>query len=179
MTAATEVVPYLIDCSVSVQPAHRTLIVKPVAVGGSGGLAWRESWRGLLAAEQSGWADALTIPKAFFAGLELKSVYVAADPLWPGLKFTFKIGDQDYENLVYRKGLYAVATVDLSSHRFTAVRFRHRGDGSAVSDDTVASRSRTEIEQGIRTSPRGDERWEWNTTSRRRQDVPWLQARNP
>ena len=53
-------------------------------------------------------------------------MYAEADPLLPLLRFTFQDGDRDYETLAYRKGLYAQVTVDLNSHRFTAVRFKHR-----------------------------------------------------
>ena len=125
--AATETVPrpYLIDCSVRNDPvAARTLLVKPVEPsGGHVGLAWREAWRAQVLADQRGHAE--YVP-SFYAGFELVAVYPAADPMLPLLRFVFQVGDTFYEKLAYRKGLYAVATVDLNSRRFTAVRFSHR-----------------------------------------------------
>ena len=126
-TAATEVKPqpFLIDCTVRNDPVEpRTLLVKPVEPsGGRVGHAWREAWRAQVLADERGHYD--YVP-AFYAGFELVTVYSEADPMLPALRFTFQVGDTDYEKLAYRKGLFAVATVDLNSHRFTAVRFNHR-----------------------------------------------------
>ena len=125
--SATEVKPqpYLIDCSVRNDPvAARTLLVKPVEpVSGHAGQAWRQAWRAQVLADERGQYDYV---QAFYAGLELVAVYSEADPMLPLLRFTFQVGDTDYEKLAYRKGLSAQATVDLNSHRFTAVRFKHR-----------------------------------------------------
>ena len=125
--AASEVVPqpHLIDCAVTIVSASRTLIVQPAATGEYGGLAFREAWQALLSAEQSGWRDSLSV-WASFAGFELVTVHSAADPDRPVLRFSFQVGDLDYENLVYKRGLFAIATIDVNSHRFLAVRFGHR-----------------------------------------------------
>ena len=129
--SATEVKPqpYLIDCTVRNDPVEpRTLLVKPVEPGSGTrglrtGLAWREAWRAQVLADERGHYE--YVP-AFYAGFELVAVDPKADPMLPLLRFTFQVGDPDYERLAYRKGLWAVATVDLNSHRFTAVRFNHR-----------------------------------------------------
>ncbi len=116
--------PYLIDCSVRNDPvAARTLLVKPAPSSGYAGHVWREAWRAQVLADERGHAE--YVP-SFYAGFELVTVYPAADPMLPLLRFMFQVGDTDYEKLAYRKGLSARATVDLNSHRFTAVRFNHR-----------------------------------------------------
>ena len=92
MTAATEVKPqpYLIDCSVrNDRVTPRTLVVKPVESSGYAGLAWREAWRAQLLADQRGHSE--SVP-AFFVGTELLTVYAAADPLLPLLRFRLAIG---------------------------------------------------------------------------------------
>ncbi len=96
--SATEVKPqpYLIDCWVRNDPvAARTLLVKPVEpVSGHAGQAWRQAWRAQVLADERGQYDYV---QAFYAGLELVAVYSEADPMLPLLRFTFQVGDTDYE----------------------------------------------------------------------------------
>ena len=60
-----------------------------------------------------------------FAG-EVLLTFAEPDPDLPLLRFRFQVGDPAYEKLTRKRGLYAVASVNLNSYRFLMVTFKHQ-----------------------------------------------------
>jgi hypothetical protein len=130
VTAAATPVPspHAVDAVVTPIISERTLVVRlSDTASGYQRLCWREAWRALKSAENSGWrnnvqtlwADAPDSRRVAFATL--------GDDLWGGmLKFTFPSGVQAFQQLIGAPGLTATVWLDRSSHRFLSVNFKNR-----------------------------------------------------
>lgn len=109
-------------------PLSRTLHVRQAEpVGGLERLLWRQAWLALRAAEAAGWpADG---PPAVWANTPSARQVVHGGPGDGGtLVFRFPTGGTaGFGELIGRPGLSALVTIDLGSHWFLGVTFRHAG----------------------------------------------------
>jgi hypothetical protein len=88
-------------------------------------LLWTQAWQQLRRAHEAGW-PAGGAPWVFAeAPKSYRAIHgIPADG--GQLSFTWPVGSPGFAELVGRPGLYALATVDMSSHFFSAVKFLHR-----------------------------------------------------
>jgi hypothetical protein len=104
----------------------RTLTVRQAEpASGYESALWQSGWQALRRAHAAGWppdaapwvwADA---PKSYQV--------VHGVPVDGGaLSFTWPVGSAGFAELVGRPGLYAIVTVDISTHYFSTAKFLHR-----------------------------------------------------
>jgi hypothetical protein len=124
----TEVMPRpkAVTAAVFADVIGRTLTVRQAEpASGYERLLWTQAWQALRRAYAAGWpADG---PPWVFADAPKSYRVIHGVPTEGGaLSFTWPVGSPGFAELVGRPGLYAVATVDISTHYFSTVKFLHR-----------------------------------------------------
>ena len=121
----TEVMPRpkAITAAVFADVLSRTLTVRQAEpASGYESSLWRSAWQALRRAHEAGWPPNAA-PWVFASG----SDSVHGVPVEGGaVSFTWPVGTPGFAELVARPGLYAIATVDISTHYFSTVKFLHR-----------------------------------------------------
>jgi hypothetical protein len=102
----------------------RTLSMRPSELAsGYERLNWRTAHQALVQAEQTGWRTAQTVwasaPGAF------QVAHVVAGP-YQSLVAHFPSGEQAFQQLIGKPGLFAFVSGDRSTGRFIGVKFSHR-----------------------------------------------------
>jgi hypothetical protein len=116
--------PFAVDGVVTNDLPSRSLGVRlSETASGYERLWWKQAWQQLRAAVENGWRNNpyvwASTPTAY------RAVHVQpAD--FSMLQVTFPVGIAGYSELISRPGLYAIATVDRNTGRFTSLRFLHR-----------------------------------------------------
>jgi hypothetical protein len=125
---ATEVMPRpkALTAAVFTDTLSRTLTVRQAEpASGYESSLWRSAWQALRRAYEAGW-PAGGAPWVFADAPKSYRV-IHGIPVEGGqLSFTWPVGSAGFGELVGRPGLYAIATVDISSHYFSTVKFLHR-----------------------------------------------------
>lgn len=126
MTAEVLPQPKALAGSVFADVASRTLtfrLAEPAT--GYERLLWQQGWQALRRAYAAGWPPGG--PPWVFCDVPGGDRSVHGVPTdGGGLSFTFPVGSPGYAQLVGQPGLTGIATVDLSSHFISGVRFFHR-----------------------------------------------------
>lgn len=104
--------------------ASRTLSVRPSELSsGYERLNWRTAHQALVQAEESGWRSGRPVwasaPGVF------QVAHVVAGP-YQSLVAHFPSGEQAFQNLIGKPGLFAFVSVDRSTGRFIGVKFGNR-----------------------------------------------------
>lgn len=113
--------PLAVDGETTHDPATNSLLVK---VSGVGGIYWRRGHAALLKAEESG--NYWTAPPAVSASAPGRRDIARGEPVRDGW-LRFKLSDADYRQLVSRRDLGVIVTVDQQAGHILGVKFRHRG----------------------------------------------------
>ena len=127
----TEVLPKprAIVGAVFADTLSRTLTVRQAEpANGYESALWRSAWSALRRAEAAGWPED-GAPWVFADAPKSRRVIHGVPVDGGGLSFTWPTGSAGFAELVGRPGLYAIVTVDISSHYFSTCRFLHRPGG--------------------------------------------------
>jgi hypothetical protein len=93
---------------------------------------WKTAWQALKAAMEDGWGNQSLQAYRSSDPYVWASTYSAyrVVPVLPAdfsmLQVTFPVGTAGFSELISKPGLYAIATVDRNSGRFTGVKFLNR-----------------------------------------------------
>jgi hypothetical protein len=88
-------------------------------------LLWQQAWQALRRAYEAGWPVGAA-PWVWADAPKSHRVIHGVPAEGGALSFTWPVGSPGFAELVGRPGLYAVATVDISTHYFSTVKFLHR-----------------------------------------------------
>lgn len=125
---ATEVMPRpkALTGAVFADVLSRTLTVRQAEpASGYERLLWQQGWQALRRGERAGWPPG-SAPWVYADAPKSPRVIHAVPTEGGALSFTWPVGSPGFAELVGRPGLYAIATVDISTHYFSTVKFLHR-----------------------------------------------------
>ena len=125
----TEVMPRpkAITGAVFVDGLSRTLTVRQAEpASGYEKLLWTQGWQALRRGQEAGWPPG-SAPWVWADAPKSHRVIHGVATEGGALSFTWPVGRPGFAELVARPGLYAIATLDLSTHYFSTVKFLHRG----------------------------------------------------
>jgi hypothetical protein len=109
---------------VGVDLPGRTLTVRLSELeNGYARLHWKTAHRALVQAEETRWRTAQTVWASAPGALQVAPVAAAPDGT---LLVHFPSGEQAFQNLIGKPGLFAFVSVDRATGRFIGVKFRNR-----------------------------------------------------
>jgi hypothetical protein len=125
---ATEAMPRpkALTAAVFTDVINRTATVRQAEpASGYERLLWQQGWQALRRAHEAGWPSG-GAPWVFADAPKSHRVVHGVPADGGALSFTWPVGSPGFAELVGRPGLYAIATVDISTHYFSTVKFLHR-----------------------------------------------------
>jgi hypothetical protein len=104
--------------------AGRTLTVRlSELASGYERLQWKTAHQALVQAEETGWRRGGSVWASGGGGVQVAHVLPAPDGT---LTVPFPSGEQAFQNLIGKPGLFAYVSADRSTGRFIGVSFKHR-----------------------------------------------------
>jgi hypothetical protein len=118
--------PKAVTAAVFTDVLSRTLTVRQAEpASGYERSLWIKGWQALRQASAAGWPPGAA--PWIFADAPKSHRVIHGVPVEGGaLSFTWPVGSPGFAELVGRPGLYAVVTLDISTHYFSTVKFLHR-----------------------------------------------------